>query len=138
MKKLFEKNEVTFAVILIVVYVVGSSIMQGISENLGKLYLAEMVFHIVNLFNGYDIVRNIIQIVYAVVVGFMLVFVFYRTGSLIMCIVFHALNNSLTAFSTMDWGESSALNMVMLAVRMVIMVGYTIYIVKFIPQRAES
>ena len=47
MKKLFDKNEVTFAVILIVVYVVGSSIMGGISESLGKQYLAEMVFHIV-------------------------------------------------------------------------------------------
>ena len=243
MKKLFEKNEVTFAVILIVVYVVGSSIMQGVSESLGKQYLAEMVFHIVmsvavfvfikkndlmkylglcspevpagkmlfyiplllpavmpiffgvglkyspmemvfrtvsmigvgfleeiifrgflfkgickssvkraivissvtfaighivNLLNGYDIVRNVIQIVYAVAVGFLLVFIFYRTGSLIMCIVFHALNNSLTAFSTTDWGEASALNMILLAVRLAIMVGYTIYIIKFIPKRAET
>ena len=242
MKKLFEKNEITFAVILIVVYVVGSSIMGGISENLGKQYLAEMVFHIVmsivifmfikkndlmnylglcssevpagkmllyipllfpavmpiffgiglsysplemvfrtismigvgfleeiifrgflfkgicrsnvtraivissvtfavghivNLLNGYEIVQSIIQIVYAVAVGFMLVFIFYRTGSLIMCIVFHALNNSLTAFSTIYWGEASTLNMIMLAVRLAIMIGYTIYIVKFIPKKAE-
>lgn len=243
MKKLFDKNEVTFAIVLIVVYVVGSSIMMSLSESIGSEFLAQMIFHIVmsavvfafikkndlmkhlglcgsevsagkmlfyiplllpavmpvffgvglnyspmetifrtismigvgfleeiifrgflfkgickssvkraivissvtfaighivNLLNGYDIVRSIIQIVYAVAVGFMLVFVFYRTGSLIMCIVFHALNNSLTAFAAADWGESSALNMVMLAVRLVIMIGYTIYIVKFIPKRAET
>ena len=242
MKKLFEKNEVTFAVILIVVYVVGSSIMMNISESLGKQYLAEMVFHIVmsvvvftfikkndlmkhlglcrsevpagkmllyiplllpavmpiffgvglnyspmemvfrtvsmigvgfleeiifrgflfrgicksnvtrgivissvtfaighivNLLNGYDIAQQLIQIVYAVAVGFMLVFIFYRTGSIIMCVVFHALNNSLTAFASIDWGEASVLNMILLAVRLVIMVGYTVYIVRSIPKRAE-
>ena len=242
MKKLFEKNEVTFTVILIVVYVVGSSIMQGISESLGMQYIAEMFFHIVmsivvfgfikknslmnylglcgsevsagkmlfyiplllpavmpvffgvglnyspmetvfhtvsmigvgfleeiifrgflfkgicrsnvtraiiissvtfaighivNLLNGYEIVQSIIQIVYAVCVGFMLVFIFHRTGSIIMCIVFHSLNNTLTAFAATYWGETSALNMILLAVRLVIMAAYTVYIVKFIPKRAE-
>ena len=243
MKKLFEKNEITFAVILIVVYVVGSGIMGDISESIGIQFFAEMIFHIamsaviflfikkndlmkylglcssevstvkmlfyiplllpavmpvffgvglnypvpdiifrtvsmlfvgfleeiifrgflfkgicksnvtraivisavtfgvghiVNLLNGYDIVRNIIQIVYAVCVGFMLVFIFYRTGSIIMCVAFHSINNILTAFATIDWGESSDSNMILLAVRLVIMVGYTIYIVKFIPKRDES
>ena len=242
MKKLFEKNEITFAVTLIVVYVVGSSIMMNISEAVGMQFLCEMIFnivmsaviflfirkndltkylglcrsevpaekmlfyiplllpavmpiffgiglsyspmemvfrtvsmicvgfleeiifrgflfkgicksnvtraivissvtfavgHIVNLLNGYDIVQQVIQIVYAVCVGFMLVFVFYRTGSIIMCVAFHSINNSLTAFATTDWGEASALNMIMLAVRLVIMVAYTVYIVKFIPKRAE-
>ena len=96
------------------------------------------VGHIVNLLNGYDIAQQLIQIVYAVAVGFMLVFIFHRTGSIIMCIVFHALNNSLTAFAATNWGEASALNMIMLAVRLVIMIAYTVYIVKFIPKRDEA
>ncbi len=34
--------------------------------------------HIVNLLNGYDILKNSIQIVFAVAVGFMLVFSLYK------------------------------------------------------------
>ena len=35
MKKLFDKNEVTFAIIIIVIYVVGSSLMMNLSELIG-------------------------------------------------------------------------------------------------------
>ena len=54
--------------------------------------------HIVNLFNGQHIVETIVQIVFAVAVGFALVSIFYKGKSLLPCIIFHALNNSLSAF----------------------------------------
>lgn len=54
--------------------------------------------HIVNLFNGQQLIETIVQIVFAVAVGFVLVMIFYKGESLLPCIVFHALNNSLSAF----------------------------------------
>ena len=54
--------------------------------------------HIVNLLNGQDIVETLVQIVFAVAVGFVLVILFYRGKSLLPCIIFHAVNNSLSAF----------------------------------------
>ena len=54
--------------------------------------------HIVNLLNGQDLVKTIFQIVFAIAVGFALVILFYKGKSLIPCIVFHSLNNSLSAF----------------------------------------
>ena len=47
MKKLFDKNEVTFAVIMIVIYVVGSSLAMNLSELIGIQFLAETVFDLV-------------------------------------------------------------------------------------------
>lgn len=35
MKKIYEKNELLFAILMIVVYVVGSSVADGISESIG-------------------------------------------------------------------------------------------------------
>lgn len=54
--------------------------------------------HIINLLNGQDLVKTIFQIVFAIAVGFALVILFYKGKSLIPCIVFHSLNNSLSAF----------------------------------------
>lgn len=55
--------------------------------------------HIVNLFNGQNVIETIVQIVFAIAVGFALVAIFYKGKSLLPCIVFHALNNSLSAFT---------------------------------------
>lgn len=240
MKKLFEKNEVTFAVILIVIYVVGASIMQSVSESIGIKYLADMVFniaiavavfcfikkngleehiglcrpevssarmlfyipvllaaslsfffgigaqypaaelvfrtismlfvgfleevifrgflfkgickvnvtraivissvtfgigHIVNLRNGQNTFDTLVQIVFAVAVGFMLVFVFYRTGSLLPCIAFHSLNNCLTGFYSLEDKTSVNMELILISVRIFIAVAYTVYIIKYIPKK---
>ena len=44
MKKLFDKNEVTFAVVLIVIYVVVFSMLRSVSEAAGTEYFAELFF----------------------------------------------------------------------------------------------
>lgn len=44
MKKLYDKSEVTFAVVLIVIYVVGMSLLQSVSEMVGIEYFAEIFF----------------------------------------------------------------------------------------------
>ena len=56
--------------------------------------------HIVNLFNGSgaELLPNLLQVVYAIAVGFAFVMIYYRTKSLILCIVTHGVFNSLSAF----------------------------------------
>lgn len=245
MKKLFEKNEVTFAVLLIVIYVVVFSLLQSVSEMIGIEYFAELFFaaalavvlfvfikknglmehiglcapevpagkmlfyippiltaslgcisgvgfqypvpslichtvtmlfvgfieevlfrgflfrgmartnltaavivtsltfgigHIVNLLNGYAIFDSITQIIYAVVVGFMLAVILIRSGSLIPCIVFHSLNNILTGFAsgkiiTDIVGNEETAEIIVISVGLVIAVLYMLYVLKFIPKR---
>ena len=237
--KLFEKHEVTFAVILIVIYVVGSSVMQRVSEAVGVQFLAETLFcivltavllvfirknglsaylglqkpdcpasgmlfylplflipgvtlcfgvgleygivptilhtlmmccvgfleevifrgflfrsiakqsltrgiaigsltfaigHFVNLLNGSSFVQNLQQVIYAAAVGFLLTFLFLRTGSILPCIAFHALNNCLTAFATGSLlidrlGEQNAV-LLMIGVRLAIAAAYLVYVIK--------
>lgn len=57
--------------------------------------------HIINLFNGSgaELIPNLLQVVYAMAVGFMFVMIFYRTNSLIPCILTHSIFNSLSIFS---------------------------------------
>jgi CAAX amino terminal protease family. len=204
MNKLYKKNEVTFAIICIVIYVVGTSICEAMAESIGIIKLPSMIFHIVftavilvwlkknnlfekyglrkpeyklskawfyiplmligfssiyfgvtlkysaaetafymismicvgfleeiifrgflflgmakkniksaiivsavtfgighivNLLNGQPLLETLLQIVFAIAVGFVLVILFYKGKSLIPCIVFHSINNSLSAIS---------------------------------------
>ena len=47
MKKLYEKNELTFALVWIAVYVVGTSLAEALSETIGANKLVSAVFHLV-------------------------------------------------------------------------------------------
>ena len=94
--------------------------------------------HIVNLFNGSgrDLRASIVQIIFAVMVGLVLVLIFYYGGSLISCILFHAANNALGAFSAegnMDPRLELGLN---LAVIIVVLGGYALYLVKAFARKA--
>lgn len=242
--KLFDKNETAFAVILIVIYVVGVSIMQRVSDAVGIQFLAEMIFcialsaallifirknglaqylglkapavsagkmllyipllllggisicfgigaefgvtesvtrtvmmlcvgfleevifrgflfrsiakqnltrgvvissltfalgHFVNLLNGSDILENSIQVIYAAAVGFMLVFIFMRTESILPCILFHGFNNCMTAFTTgallKDRLGETAADLLIVSVQLVIAAAYLLYLTK-LPKRA--
>ena len=95
--------------------------------------------HIVNLFNGSgrDPASSAVQIVFAVLVGFMLVLIFHRGGSLVPCIVFHSVNNALGAFAaegSMDPGTNMVLNLILIVV---VLGGYALYLVKTFPLKAE-
>lgn len=237
--KLFKKNEITFSVVLILIYVFGESAMLRVSEKIGIEFLAEMIFciimsvivflfirrnsleqylglkqpeisaskmlfhipllliggvdaffglgmkysltvavihtvmmicvgfleevifrgflfrgiakqnitqaviissvtfgigHFVNLLNGYNLLENILQVIFAVAVGFMLVFIFLRTHSIISCIVFHGFNNSMTAFATGNFlisrfGEKNA-DIIGISINLVIVIAYMIYIIR--------
>lgn len=248
MKKLFDKNEVTFAVVMIIVYVVGSSIMMNLSKEVGisnlcealfntvmsvivlifvfknglaehfglcapKLpartvlfyvpmylvavrtvffgfgtentaaetalyillmlnagFLEEVIFrgflykgigksnekraviisaltfaigHIVNLLNGKEFLDTIIQIVFAAAVGFMLVFIFKTTGSIIHCIVFHQLNNIFAGVTAVEHSEKllgsiAAGELLIFALSIVLIAGYTFYLLKKLPKTEKA
>ena len=54
--------------------------------------------HIINLFNGsgVELLPNLLQVVYATAAGFMFVMIYYRTESLLVCIVAHGVFNALS------------------------------------------
>ena len=79
--KAMEQNDVKSAIIV-------SSVTFGIG-------------HIVNLINGSgaNIISNLLQVVYAMAIGFTFVMIFYKTKSILPCIMTHSIFNALSAFS---------------------------------------
>ncbi len=55
--------------------------------------------HIVNLLNGAELLPTLLQIVSAIVIGFLFTVIFYKSGSLWLCILTHGIFNSLSAFA---------------------------------------
>ncbi len=105
-------------------------------ENLTRaIIISSVTFgigHIVNLFNGQDLAETIIQIIFAVFVGFALVILFHKGKSLVPCIVFHGVFNSLSIVAN-DEALYSALGgpvwaaVIMTAAAAVILGGYSIW-----------
>ena len=58
--------------------------------------------HIVNLINGSgaELLPNILQVIYAVAVGFAFVMIYYKTKSLLPCIVTHSIVNAVNTFAS--------------------------------------
>ena len=92
--------------------------------------------HIINLFNGsgMDLVDNLCQIVFAVAVGFLLVTVFYRGGSLLPCILVHSAINTLGTFAN-DINLTTEMHLLHLAALIVITVAYTLILTRTLPKK---
>ena len=84
--------------------------------------------HIVNLFIGQDFVETLIQMVFAVAVGFIFTMAFYKSGSLWPCILAHSLIDVSSVFSP-DEG-SPVLNVILHVLILVLAVGYCLYLAK--------
>lgn len=55
--------------------------------------------HIINLFNGADLIPTLLQICYAISIGYLFVIIFHKSKSLIPCIITHSLTNALSIFN---------------------------------------
>lgn len=55
--------------------------------------------HIVNLLNGAELIPTLMQICYATAIGYLFVIIFYKSKSLVPCIITHCLVNSLSIFN---------------------------------------
>ena len=93
------------------------------------------VGHIVNLFNGsgMSLAENLCQIAFAVVVGFLLVTIFYRGGSLLPCILAHAAINILSTFAN-DAGLSAEIYLLHIGILIVFTIAYTLILTKTLPK----
>lgn len=94
------------------------------------------VGHIINLVNGsgMDPLNNLCQIVFAIAVGFLLVTIFYRGGSLLPCIIVHAAINTLSTFAN-DTNLTAEMHLLHLVVLIVITVAYTLILTRTLPQK---
>jgi len=82
--------------------------------------------HIVNLLNGADLVPTLMQICYAVALGYLFVIIFYKSKSLVPCIVAHIVIDVLSVFNV----ENSLSVYIIPVFLIVVSVGYAIYINK--------
>ena len=95
--------------------------------------------HIINLFNGsgMDLVDNLCQIVFAIAVGFLLVTIFYRGGSLLPCIIVHSAINTLGTFAN-DANLTTEMHLLHLAALIVITVAYTLILTRTLPKAQQA
>ncbi|MBR2038728.1 MAG: CPBP family intramembrane metalloprotease [Lachnospiraceae bacterium] len=108
--KMMEKDNVKSAIVI-------SSITFGIG-------------HIVNLFNGADFIPTLMQIGYAISIGYLFVIIFHKSKSLIPCILAHALNNALSIFNV----ENTVSSYIAPVFLMIAPLCYAIYIKKAIKE----
>ncbi len=83
--------------------------------------------HIVNLFNGASLLPTVLQIISAVAIGFMFTLIFYKSKSLLPCIVTHSVFNSLSAFGR----EPDSIKRIIFCIAIcAICVLYSLYLIK--------
>ena len=89
--------------------------------------------HIINLINGsgMGLAENLVQIFFAVLIGFLYVIIFWRGGSLWPCVISHGAFNSLSAFSV----DGEAIGR--LVILCVLVVAYALILLKTLP-RSEA
>lgn len=87
--------------------------------------------HIVNLFNGSgaDLLSNVLQVGYAIAVGFLFTIIFYKTKSLLACIGTHSILNALSVFGN-ETAMTAEKEIISAAALAGISILYTIYILK--------
>jgi len=92
--------------------------------------------HIINLINGSgaDIVSNLCQVFSAIAFGFLFVVIFYRSESLLPCIVAHCTINSLNVFAKEITPQT---NIIVSVVLTVMAVAYTFILLKTLPKTTE-
>lgn len=95
--------------------------------------------HLLNLVNGsgMGLVSNLFQISSAIALGFLFVFLFYRGGSLIPCIVSHSTINILSAFVN-HTGLSLEKRLLFSFIELAILISYVLMLSKTLPDKQIS
>lgn len=83
--------------------------------------------HIVNVFLGAPVFETLLQLVYASAIGFCYTAIFYVGGSLLPCILSHAVFNSLSAFAV---EPSDAQHILFTLIHTVVGVGYGVWLLR--------
>ncbi len=88
--------------------------------------------HIVNLLAGQAGFETLVQIVFAVSWGFILTMVFYRSGSLIPCIIAHAMIDVFSLFGA----DNRAADWISIGATIVIAIVYCFYLSRLKPEES--
>ncbi|MBR4513386.1 MAG: CPBP family intramembrane metalloprotease [Lachnospiraceae bacterium] len=86
------------------------------------------VGHIINLFTGQASLETLIQIVFAISWGFIFTMVYYKSGSIIPCIIAHSAIDALSVFSAYDNDELVA--WIYIGATIVVAIVYCLYLSK--------
>ena len=85
--------------------------------------------HIIHLIKGLgaELIPNLLQVVHATAAGFMFVMMYYKSKSLIVCIVSHGLFNAMSVFA--NEANATAKMLILTAVLLTVITGsYAIYL----------
>ena len=95
--------------------------------------------HLINIFNGsgMELANNLCQIAFAIAVGFLLVTIFYRGGSLLPCILVHSAINMLSTFANEE-GFTLAMQLRHIVILIVITAAYTLVLTKTLPKAQQE
>ena len=95
--------------------------------------------HIVNLINGSgaELLPNLLQVLYAVAIGFAFVMIYCKTKSLLPCIIVHSVFNGLSAFANeaVMTPQRQIISGILLAV---IAGGYALYLALAVKEKIEE
>ncbi len=93
--------------------------------------------HIINLINGSgaELLPNLLQVVYAVAVGFAFVMIYYKTKSLLVCIATHSLFNAASAFGA----EAATTTQTIISAALIafIAAAYAVYIAVMVKDKED-
>ena len=84
--------------------------------------------HIINLFTGHELIATLIQVVFAVAMGFVFTLVFYKSGSLLPGILAHSLIDVTSVLASDD--GSQLVNLIVHIVVIVVSIAYCLYLAK--------
>lgn len=118
MSALYKKNGLLFAIMWIVIYVVGLSVADNLSISLGiEKSITVPVCLVMTV------------IIYAIAGGFLFTVLFYKTKSLWACIITHSVLNALSVFAN-ESVMTPTKEVLSAGVLTIISVAYAIYILK--------
>jgi hypothetical protein len=90
--------------------------------------------HIVNLFAGQASFETVVQIIFAVSWGFIFTMVFYKSGSLIPCIIAHAMIDAFSLFGA----DNELVDWICIGTTIVVAIIYCIYLSRLKTSESET
>ena len=111
--------------------------MLGNGKTVPAIIVSAVTFgigHIVNLFAGQASFETMIQVVFAVSWGFIFTMVFYKSGSLIPCIIAHAMTDVLSLYGA----DNELTDRIYIGVTIVTAILYCIYLSKLHSEESKK
>ena len=103
--------------------------MLGNGKAVPAIIISALTFgvgHIINLFTGQATLETIIQVIFAIGWGFILTMAFYKSGSLIPCIIVHSMVDAIALYGA----DTDLGSQIYIGVTIIVAALYSIYLAK--------